>query len=66
VAFTMVPGPLLGGWLSTQFGIPTVIDGRAGFIPTPIIFQVAAAATVLAIVPLLATGRRSPVMQPTT
>ncbi len=66
VAFTMVPGPLLGGWLSTQFGIPTVIDGRAGFIPTPIIFQVAAAATVLAIVPLLATGRRSPVTQPTT
>ena len=66
VAFTMVPGPLLGGWLSTQFGIPTVIDGRAGFIPTPIIFQVAAAATVLAILPLLATGRRSPVNQPTT
>jgi MFS family permease len=64
VAFTMVPGPLLGGWLSTQFGIPTVIDGRAGFIPTPIIFQVAAAATVLAIVPLLATGRRPSVKQP--
>jgi MFS family permease len=66
VAFTMVPGPLLGGWLSTQFGIPTVIDGRAGFIPTPIIFQVAAAATVLAIVPLLATGRRPSVKQPST
>jgi MFS family permease len=66
VAFTMVPGPLLGGWLATRFGIPTVLDGRAGFIPTPIIFQAAAAATVLAILPLLATGRRSSVTQPTT
>lgn len=64
VAFTMVPGPLLGGWLATQFGIPTVIDGRAGFIPTPIIFQAAAAATILAIVPLLATGRRPSVSPP--
>jgi len=64
VAFTMVPGPLLGGWLATQFGIPTVIDGRAGFIPTPIIFQTAAAATILAIVPLLATGRRPSVSPP--
>jgi MFS family permease len=64
VAFTMVPGPLLGGWLATRFGIPTVIDGRAGFIPTPIIFQAAAAATILAIVPLLATGRRPSVSPP--
>jgi len=65
VAFTMVPGPLLGGWLATRFGIPILLDGRAGFIPTPIIFQVAAAATVLAIVPLLAAGRRPPVTHPT-
>ncbi len=60
VAFTMVPGPLIGGWLSTAYGIPTVIDGRAGFIPTPIIFQAASAATILAILPLLATRRSTP------
>ena len=53
VAFAMVPGPLIGGWLGTQFGIPAVIDGQAGFIPTPLIFQVAGLATLAAILPLL-------------
>lgn len=53
VALTMVPGPLLGSWLSTRFGIPTVIDGKAGFIPTQLIFQVGAIATLLAAIPIL-------------
>jgi len=57
VLFAMIPGPLIGGWLGSQFGIPTVLDGKAGFIPTPLIFQVAAA-TLLAAVPLLATRGR--------
>ncbi len=52
VAFTMVPGPLIGGWLASAFGIPTIIDGQAGFIPTPLIFQVAGLATMLALIPL--------------
>lgn len=58
VLFAMIPGPLIGGWLGSQFGIPTILDGKPGFIPTPIIFQVAAAATLLAILPLLATRKR--------
>jgi len=53
VAFTMIPGPLLGGWLATQFGIPTILDGKAGFIPTPILFQAAAAMVLLAALPIL-------------
>jgi MFS family permease len=53
VAFTMIPGPLLGGWLATAYGIPTIIDGKAGTIPTPIIFQVAAAAVLFTLIPLL-------------
>ena len=53
VAFTMVPGPLLGGWLSSTYGIPTVIDGQAGFIPTPLIFQVAGIATLVAALPMM-------------
>ena len=53
VAFTMVPGPLLGGWLSSTYGIPTIIDGQAGFIPTPLIFQVAGVATLVAALPML-------------
>jgi MFS family permease len=53
VAFAMVPGPLLGGWLSSTYGIPTIIDGQAGFIPTPLIFQVAGLATLVAALPML-------------
>ncbi len=55
VTIAMTLGPLLGGWLATRFGIPTVLDGKSGFIPTPILFQVAAAGTVLALIPLLFT-----------
>jgi MFS family permease len=47
VAFAMIPGPLLGGWLSAQFGIPT-----------PVLFQVAALGTLLALIPVLAAGRK--------
>jgi MFS family permease len=52
VAFTMIPGPLLGGWLASQYGIPTVLDGKAGTIPTPLIFQVAAVVVLLTLIPL--------------
>jgi MFS family permease len=52
VMLPMILGPLTGGWLGTHFGIPTVINGQAGFIPTPIIFQVAGIATLLAAIPL--------------
>lgn len=53
VAIPMVFGPLAGGWLVTRFGIPTVIDGLPGFIPTPLIFQVGGLMTLLAAIPLL-------------
>jgi MFS family permease len=53
VAIPMVFGPLVGGWLSTRFGIPTIIDGLPGFIPTPLIFQVGGVMTLLAAIPLM-------------
>jgi MFS family permease len=53
VAFTMIPGPLLGGWLAATYGAATVIDGKAGFIPSPLLFQAAAGMVLLAIIPLL-------------
>jgi hypothetical protein len=53
----MVPGPLLGGWLATRFGIPTVLNGQPGYIPTPIIFQAAGLLTLLAAIPLLIVRR---------
>jgi MFS family permease len=58
VAFTMIPGPLLGGWLASTYGIPTVLDGKAGFIPTPLLFQAAGIAVLLTLIPLLFIGRR--------
>ena len=61
VAFTMVPGPLIGGWLASTYGIPTVMDGQAGFIPTPLIFQVAGVATLVALIPMIfVSDRRNP------
>jgi len=53
VLFTMVPGPLIGGWLASEYGIPTVINGEPGYIPTPVIFIAAALLILLTIIPLL-------------
>ena len=58
VAIPMIVGPLTGGWLSAHYGIPTVIDGQAGFIPTPLLFQVAGLGTLLAALPLLFAQRK--------
>ena len=59
VAFTMVPGPLIGSWLTTTYGIHTILDGKEAFIPTSIIFQVAAVATLLAAIPILGIIRKN-------
>ena len=52
VAFTMIPGPLLGSWLSTTYGLRAIIDGQQAYIPTPLIFQAGAIATLAAAIPL--------------
>jgi len=52
VAFAMIPGPLIGGWLASRFGIPTVLNGQPGYIPTPLLFQVAGLATLTALIPM--------------
>jgi MFS family permease len=59
VALPMVIGPIIGSTLIGRFGIPTQIDGKAGFVPTPIIFQVGAAVSLVALWPILrAKGKR--------
>jgi MFS family permease len=60
VFLTMIPGPLIGGWLATRYGLPTVLDGKAGTIPTPLIFQVSAFATLLAAIPVFFATERRP------
>jgi MFS family permease len=58
VAFTMIPGSLLGGWLSNKYGQSIVIDGNVGSVPPPLIFQVAAGLVLLALIPLAIIRRR--------
>jgi MFS family permease len=53
VLLPMVIGPAIGSFLIQNFGIPTTMNGEAGFIPTPIIYVVAAVINLLAIPPLL-------------
>ena len=53
VALTMIPGPLLGGWLASTFGTPIMLDGKAGFVPPPLLFQVAGLMVLLALIPIL-------------
>jgi MFS family permease len=52
VMLPMILGPLTGGWLSSTYGTKTFIDGQAAIIPTPLLFQVAGFATLLALIPL--------------
>jgi MFS family permease len=53
VAIPMVIGPAIGSWLIQTYGIPTVENGQAGFIPVPVLFQVTAVIAVLSLIPLL-------------
>lgn len=59
----MVPGPLLGRWLTTQYGLQTILDGKQAFVPTALIFQVAAIATLLTLIPILKTKPNSKLLQ---
>jgi MFS family permease len=59
VMLPMILGPITGGLLVTHYGIPIVIEGQPGFVPTPLLFQVAGVGTLLAALPLLLTIKRA-------
>jgi MFS family permease len=52
IAIPMVVGPWLGSTLIQNFGAPTILNGQAGFVPAPIIFQVGSVISLLALIPL--------------
>lgn len=52
IAIPMVVGPWIGSQLIQAYGIPTVLNGQAGFIPVPVIFQVGSLIALLALIPL--------------
>ncbi len=58
IAIPMVVGPAIGSALIRAYGIPTVVQGEAGFIPVPVIFQVGSAIALLALIPLFLLRRR--------
>jgi len=53
VTVPMIIGSNLGSYVIAHYGTPAIIDGKAGFAPTPLLFWVAAVATVLCIIPVL-------------
>ena len=53
IAIPMVIGPWIGSTLIQNFGVPTISNGQAGFVPPPIIFQVGSIISLFALVPLL-------------
>ncbi|MBN1535810.1 MAG: MFS transporter [Anaerolineales bacterium] len=52
IAIPMVIGPWIGSTLIQTYGMPTMLNGEAGFIPAPIIFQVGSLISLLALIPL--------------
>jgi Na+/melibiose symporter and related transporters len=53
VALPMMIGPAIGSMLISNFGIPIAQNGSNGFIPTPVLFQVSAFASLFALIPIL-------------
>jgi MFS family permease len=52
IAIPMVIGPWIGSTLIQNYGIPTTLNGEAGYIPVPIIFQVGSTIALLSLIPL--------------
>ncbi len=52
IAIPMVIGPWIGSSLTQAYGIPTTLNGQAGFIPGPILFQVGSIISIFGLIPL--------------
>ena len=53
VTLPMIIGSQIGSFVVSNFGIPTVVNGNSGFIPTPILYVVSAAISSLSLIPML-------------
>ncbi len=53
VTLPMIIGTNLGSFVIKAFGTPIIIDGVAGFVPTPHLYYLAVVATILCIIPIL-------------
>ncbi len=59
IAIPMVLGPWIGSTLIQRYGIPTITNGEAGFIPVPIIFQVGSLIALLGLIPIFFMRKRA-------
>jgi MFS family permease len=53
VMLPMVIGPAIGSFLIRMYGAPTIMNGEAGFIPTPVLYYVSMVINLLAVIPIL-------------
>ena len=53
VAIPMIIGPAIGSFLITSYGVQTTLNGETGFVPTPIVFQMAGILCMTSIIPLI-------------
>ena len=49
----MIIGPLIGGWIATEFGEYALIGDQMGYIPPPLIYFAAALFALITFIPLL-------------
>lgn len=52
ILLPMLIGPRIGSLLIQSYGIPTILDGKQGLMPTALVFQVGALLGLLALIPL--------------
>lgn len=58
VCVPMLAGPTIGTFVINSFGRQQVVNGVAGTVPTPILFWISAALTLLTLLPLIAAAKR--------
>jgi MFS family permease len=65
VGIPMIVGPVTGSSIISRYGLPTISNGIEGFIPTPLLFQVAGTMVLLSLIPLIAIrqGRKKDARQ---
>lgn len=64
ITLPMIIGSNIGSFVISTFGTPIVVNGEAGFVPTPILLYITAAITLLSIIPILLIKQDRPVKQP--
>ena len=58
VMLPMVIGPAIGSFLIRMYGTPTIMNGEAGFIPTPVLYYVSTVINLLAVLPILSIPKQ--------